>query len=75
MIRTIVTPDDTHIELNLPIDYVGKKVEITCLPLDEINNGAAKITMADFWGILSDKTANEIHNQIDKSRKEWERDI
>ena len=32
-------------------------------------------TMADFWGILSDETANELRVQINKSRKEWERDI
>ena len=29
MVRTIVTPENTHIELDIPVDYVGRKVEIT----------------------------------------------
>ena len=75
MVRTIVTPENTHIELDIPVDYIGKRVEITYLLVDEINNGASTGTMSDFWGILSDKTANELHAQINKSRQEWERDI
>lgn len=72
MLRTILTPGNTHIELDIPAEYVGKRVEITFLPLDDMEN---KTTMADFWGILSDKTAKELHAHIDKSREEWDRDI
>jgi len=75
MVRTIVTPDNTHIELDIPVDYIGKRVEITFFLLDEIDNNSSKKTMSDFWGILSDKTADELHNQINKSRTEWERNI
>ena len=73
MVRTIVTPDNTHIELDIPAEYVGKRVEITFLPLDDINDNQK--TMASFWGILSDKTADELHSHINKSRNEWDRDI
>lgn len=29
MVRTVVTPENTHIELDIPPEYVGKKIEIT----------------------------------------------
>ena len=74
MVRTILTPDNTHIELDIPVEYVGRKLEITFLPIDEYNSGK-KSTMADFWGILSDETTKELHSHINKSRDEWERDI
>ena len=73
MVRTILTPDNTHIELDIPAEYVGKRVEITFLPLDDIV--ADKKTMSDFWGILSDKTAGELHTHVNKSRDEWDRSI
>ena len=75
MVRAILTPDNTHIEFDIPVEYIGKRVEITCLPLDDLNNGAKKKTMSDFWGILSGETAKGMHTQINKSREEWERDI
>jgi hypothetical protein len=36
MVRTIVTPDNTHLELDIPVEYVGKRLEVTYLALDEI---------------------------------------
>ena len=74
MVRTIVTPENTHIELDIPEEYVGRKLEITYQALDEEAKPGIK-TMADFWGILSDKTANELREQVKKTRDEWERDI
>ncbi|HEY8783862.1 MAG TPA: hypothetical protein VIM16_19700 [Mucilaginibacter sp.] len=68
MVKTILTHRNTHIELDLPVEYVGKRVEITCLPLDDVNIGEKKRTMSDFWGILSDETAKEIHAHINRSR-------
>ncbi|WP_426669825.1 hypothetical protein ACPPVU_01015 [Mucilaginibacter sp. McL0603] len=74
MVRTILTPRDTHIELDIPAEYVGKKIEITYLALDELNEKPPK-TMSEFWGILSDKTSSELHKEIEKSRAEWDRNI
>ena len=74
MVRTILTPANTHIELDIPAEYVGRKVEITCFPVDEYK-GNNKKRMSDFWGILSDETTKELHSHIIKSRDEWERGI
>ena len=43
MIREIVKPEDTNLTINIPEDYVGKKVEYIIFPLendakDEDNN-------------------------------------
>ena len=76
MVRTIVVPDDTHIELIVPADYVGKKVEVSFFLLDEITGPKPEgSTMGDFWGILSDESANAIRSEMRNSRGEWERDI
>jgi len=75
MVRTILTPANTHIELDIPAEYIGKRVEITCLPLDDIDVVGKKKTMADFLGILSRKTGDELQESVRKSRSEWERDI
>jgi hypothetical protein len=74
MIKEILTPADTHIEFDIPMEYVGKRVEITFSQVDDIVD-EKKITMADFWGILSDETARELRIDVEKSRAEWERDI
>ena len=75
MVRTIVVPGDAHIELDIPADYIGKRVEVTYSLLEEVETTRAKKTMADFWGILSDKTASDMQAEIAKSWEEWERDI
>jgi hypothetical protein len=74
MVRTIVIPDTTHIELDIPAEYVGKPIEIIYQALEE---GAisSKKTMRDFLGVLSDKSARKLHRHIKKVRGEWDRDI
>jgi hypothetical protein len=68
MVRTIVTPDNTHLELDIPVEYVGKRLEVTYLALDEIENPRGKKTMADFWGILSDETSADLMELVKSSR-------
>jgi hypothetical protein len=31
-----------------------------------------KMKMSDFWGTLSDETADELHNAVTESRDSWE---
>lgn len=74
MVRTILTPEDTHIELNIPAEYVGKRIEITYLSLDELEQKPEQ-TMADFWGILTKETGEQLQKHVEETRNEWERDI
>lgn len=77
MIRTVIRPDKKYIKLDIPAAYVGKEIEITYLPLNEVNKESSKPkkTMKDFWGKLSDETAEKLHEHVAQSRDEWERNI
>ncbi len=71
MVRTVIIPTNTNINLSIPEDYVGKSIEVTFLALEELEQKPAKKTMADFWGIISDETAEALHKQVEQNRDEW----
>lgn len=75
MIRTVIKPNKRQIKLEIPEEYVGKELEITYLPLDEVNKSTTKPTksMRDFWGSMSDDTAKKFHEYVQQSRDERER--
>jgi hypothetical protein len=76
MVRTIITPENTNLQLAIPKEYVGKEIEVTVLALDELTaNSTSKVTMADFWNTMSDDTAKILHKDVEQSRNEWERNI
>lgn len=71
MVRTVITPTNTNINLSIPKDYVGKPIEITFLALEELEQKPGKKTMVDFWGVISDQTAELLHQHVEQSRNEW----
>jgi hypothetical protein len=78
MIRTVIRPQKRHIQLDIPKEYIGKEIEITYIPLDEVNQASDNKPvkkMKDFWGSISDDTATKLHKHISQSRAEWKRDI
>jgi len=73
MVRTIMTPTNADVHISIPKEYIGKPIEITYLALEELaQKPVSKKTMADFWGILSDETAEDMHKHVEQSRNEWE---
>jgi len=76
MVRTIITPKKNHIQLDIPNEYVGKEIEVTFSAVDEVSDSnSKKSTMADFWACLSDKSAVTLHNHVEQTRNEWDRNI
>ncbi len=76
MIRTIVTPTNTDVHISIPLEYVGKTIEISYLPIDELENKPVReLKMIDFWNTISDATATKLHENVKQMRNEWERDI
>lgn len=76
MTRTSITPLQTDILLSIPQKYIGKKIEVLLYAVDEIvEELPQKITMADFWGKLSDESAKKLHETTQIMREEWERNI
>ncbi|MEA5428342.1 hypothetical protein [Arcicella lustrica] len=76
MLRTSITPGQRDILLSVPQEYVGKKIEVLMYAIEEIvEELPRKVTMADFWGKLSDESAQKIHDNVKQMRSEWEQDI
>jgi len=72
---TVLTPKNTHVEFDIPEEYVGKELTIVYSAKDENKPEEKKATMAEFWGILSKETGDDLQKEIKKMRNEWERDI
>jgi hypothetical protein len=74
MVRTIITPENTNIMLSIPDTYVGKRIEVTFLALDELMQPPKK-TLGDFWGVLSEEDGLLLKEQTQRAREEWNRDF
>lgn len=76
MIRTSITPQQADILISVPPQYIGKKLEVLLYAVEEITEAAPKpATMAQFWGILSDESAQDLREASIRSREEWDRSI
>lgn len=77
MIRTSMIPQQTDILLSISSKYIGKKIEVLLYSVEEIiEEIPQKVTMADFWGKLSNESAQKLHESVNVMRnEEWERDI
>ena len=73
MVRTSITPQQTDFVLSIPPQYIGKKLEVLLYAVEEITEEISKpVTMAQFRGILSRETAQDILHQAGASRAEWD---
>ena len=76
MIRTSVTPQLAFLNIAIPSNYIGKKVEVLLYAVDEIFEEQPKTqTMADFWNTISNETAEKLHKNVNNMRDEWKKDI
>jgi hypothetical protein len=79
MIHTTVTPINTEVNLTIPKEYIGKKVEVLLYTLEEAEPNHVVATTkkkpSDYAGSLSSKSAKQFLKYIEQSRNEWERNI
>jgi hypothetical protein len=81
MVETIIIPEQSNISLDLPLEFVGKKIKILMYSFDEIKESivakAPISKMASLRGTLnlSPEQSAEFHQYIDQSRSEWETNI
>jgi len=78
MIRTVLIPNNTDVHLSIPDNYVGRKIEVMCYPLDELveeSEYTPPKSMASFKGVLSSTEADQLQEYVKKSREEWDRDF
>lgn len=77
MIRTIVTPQQQTISIQVPQNYIGKQIEVLLYAVDELveeeipkPNNAAK-----YKGIFSRDEGEKFNQYLKQARNEWNRDI
>ncbi len=77
MIRTLLTPQQQNISIQVPQSYVGKPIEVLLFALDEPTeeNIKPKKSMSDFCGILSENEYQSLKEHTEQARKEWNRPI
>ena len=77
MLRTIVTPENQHVSIHVPKEYVGRQIEILMYATNEVQAelpAAAKMQKpSDFAGTLSKVDARKLLKDVEQSRNEWER--
>ena len=76
MIKTIIVPQDSSIELSIPASYIGRKIEILFYALDELNvqnTAPEKIKLSDkYRGVFSKEDAKSFNEHSQQMRKEWD---
>lgn len=78
MIKTIVIPQNNTFSLEIPNQYIGKKIEILFYSMDEIveeKQVPIKPKISDFCGIITDSDYKSLKNHTEKARSEWNRNI
>lgn len=73
MVRTVITPTKSNINLSIPKEYIGKLIEVTFLSFEELEQSGHKNkkTMAKFWNVISNETSKILHEQVEQNRNEW----
>ena len=79
MIRTVVTPCDNMISIPVPVDYIGKKLEVLLYAFEEVieetNHFTCGHSASRFKGLLTDNEADKYHQYLQRARQEWDRSI
>ena len=79
MIQTTIVPQNTTVQINIPISYIGKKVHALVYVEDEIISNIAEPSdmqkPSDYFGTLSVEEGTKMQLHSIETRKEWNRDI
>jgi hypothetical protein len=78
MVRTLVTPQQQTISIQVPQNYVGRQIEVLVYAVDELVEEEKKVThnnAAKYKGIFSKEEGEKFNDFIKKSRNEWDRDF
>lgn len=75
MIRTLVIPNQTNLIVKIPNNYIGDKMEITCIALDEVEEiiEKPKNLLSKYKGALnlSEHQQREFEKYVNDGRAEW----
>ena len=76
MVRTLITPNQKNISIEVPQNYVGKQIEVLVYAVDEVEKkDVTNKNASAFRDIFTKEEGVKFNEYIDQSRKEWERNI
>ena len=77
MLKTIITPMESTYTLAIPLQYIGKSVEVLLYSPDELfeNKSVNRKKTSDFFGTLSEEEGEKFQEYVNNSRLEWDRNI
>ncbi len=70
MIKTVVTPQNNILHLDIPNNYIGREIEVLLYAKDElqVEKVKPKKTLADFTSILSEKDYQSLKSHTEQAR-------
>ncbi len=75
MIKTIITPKSTNLNLLIPKDYVGKELEVLLYKTEEISlrEQREEVKSTSLRGLLqlSEEQSKDFHQHAINIRNEW----
>ena len=75
MIRTLVIPNQNNLVVQIPNNYIGKKIEITCIAIDEVEEITEQPLnlLSKYKGALnlSKIQQTEFENYVNDGRAAW----
>lgn len=78
MVRTLVTPQQQSISIQVPQNYVGRQIEVLLYAVDELVEEEKKTTpnnAARFKGIFTKEEGERFNDYTKQARNEWDRDF
>ena len=79
MIRKLVIAEQNNLVVKVPNSYIGKRIEITCIILDEVEQVVEepKNVLSKYKGALklSKSQERDFENYVNEGRAEWNKEI
>jgi hypothetical protein len=78
MVRTLLTPQQQNISIQVPKDYLGRQIEVLLYPIDELIEEEKEQTpnnAAKYKGIFTKEEGKKFNEYIKQARDEWDRDF
>ena len=73
MERTIIIPREQRVSLSVPSSYIGKRVEVTFVLIEQAEKPKPPTRLSDmFRGVLSKESAESFNEHIKTMREEWD---
>ena len=77
MLKTVITPRESTYSLPIPVQYIGKSVEVLLFSTDELveKKEPNRKKPSEFFGSLSVSEGEKFQEYVTNSRLEWDRNI